>query len=440
MVGPVRALGGASSVVFVLVAAILTLFMLAPKSVLAEDKLSGDAAKRRGFEGPQGVSNQIESDRAARERDLFEIPFLTPYFAWKGELADKYGFNFAIDYTAVGIKASDSLAGTDDNATGGIFRFFGTWDLIGRGTETVGSLVWRMGHHRSYSDTNPSELASVSLGYTGVINPLHDDEGEKLNNLYWRQIWNQGDIVFIGGFHDPADFVDVYALTDPLKHFSNLAFLTGAGAMNIPSSGSLGAMAGSWLSNNFYLQGGLADSNGDPTDPLEGFDTITSDREYFTNVEIGWTTSPERAYLDNIHLTLWHVDERDEVGTEDGWGAAFSASRWLQDRFLPFLKAGYAHDSGSLLEKSVSIGIGYQPQIIGNDADNILAIGFNWGEPNSAVFGSGLDDQYSVEAFYRWQLTREIAVTPNIQYIRDPALNPEEDNIWLIGLRARFAF
>jgi len=101
----------------------------------------------------------------------------------------------------------------------------------------------------------------------------------------------------------------------------------------------------------------------------------------------------------------------------------------------PRFKTIKPHEGGLFM-----YNVGYQPQIIGNDADNILAIGFNWGEPNSAVFGSGLDDQYSVEAFYRWQLTREIAVTPNIQYIRDPALNPEEDNIWLIGLRARFAF
>jgi len=37
----------------------------------------------------------------------------------------------------------------------------------------------------------------------------------------------------------------------------------------------------------------------------------------------------------------------------------------------------------------------------------------------------------------RYQFTRELAVTPSIQYIRDPALNPDEDNLWVFGLRMR---
>jgi len=400
---------------------------------------SSDTSPRPRLGGPSTVENQLESDRAARELVLPEIPFLKPYFDWKDNLAEKFGFRFGIDYTPVGLKSSDSLPNTDDDAAGGIFRIFGSWELLGRGTDTVGAVVYRFGNRHAYTDSAPSDFASANLGYAGVVFPNHDDRGWILSNLNWRQSWKDGGIILIGGYYDLADFTDVYALADPFKHFSNLAFLTGAATMPVPSAGSLGLSAGAWLNNNIYLQGGLTDSNGDPEDPLDGFDTFTNDREYFTNVEIGWTTAPEKAYLDNIHLTLWHVDERDEAGTEDGWGAAFSFSLWLQDRYLPFLKAGYAHDGSSLLEKSVSAGLGYQPQPIGSDRGNILAVGVNWGEPNSTVLGSGLDDQYAIEAFFRWQLLKELAVTPNVQFLIDPALNPEEDNIWLFGLRARLA-
>ncbi len=85
-----------------------------------------------------------------------------------------------------------------------------------------------------------------------------------------------------------------------------------------------------------------------------------------------WTTSRERAYLDNLHLTLWHVDERDKAGVEDGWGAVLSFSRYIGDKWMPFLRAGYAKDGGSLLQKSVSAGIGYQPNPIGGAAGNLL--------------------------------------------------------------------
>jgi len=63
----------------------------------------------------------------------------------------------------------------------------------------------------------------------------------------------------------------------------------------------------------------------------------------------------------------------------------------------------------------------------------------NWNRPSDTAVGPDLDDQYTMEAFYRIQLTRRFAITPDVQLIVDPALNPEEDNIWFVGLRARLA-
>jgi len=50
------------------------------------------------------------------------------------------------------------------------------------------------------------------------------------------------------------------------------------------------------------------------------------------------------------------------------------------------------------------------------------------------------DDQHTLEAFYRIQLWKELAVTPDIQYIKNPALNPKDDKLWVLGLRVRLAF
>jgi porin len=46
---------------------------------------------------------------------------------------------------------------------------------------------------------------------------------------------------------------------------------------------------------------------------------------------------------------------------------------------------------------------------------------------------------FTNELFYRLQLTKEIAVTPDIQYVIDPALNSDENSIWSFGLRSRIA-
>ena len=63
----------------------------------------------------------------------------------------------------------------------------------------------------------------------------------------------------------------------------------------------------------------------------------------------------------------------------------------------------------------------------------------NWGEVNENSFGTGLDDQYTLELFYRWQLTQQLALTLDYQYLRDPALNPDESSVSVWSLRGRIA-
>ncbi len=102
---------------------------------------------------------------------------------------------------------------------------------------------------------------------------------------------------------------------------------------------------------------------------------------------------------------------------------------------MPFIRGGYADDGGTLLQKSLSIGLGYNA-IAGRDQ---LGVAANWGQPNEDGFGPDLDDQYAFEVYYRLQLTEQLAITPDIQYLVDPAQNPTEDSLWIFGLRARLA-
>ena len=50
------------------------------------------------------------------------------------------------------------------------------------------------------------------------------------------------------------------------------------------------------------------------------------------------------------------------------------------------------------------------------------------------------DDQFTVEAFYRLQLTQAIRVTPSIQLLIDPVNNPDDDVIAVFGLRGVASF
>jgi len=190
------------------------------------------------------------------------------------------------------------------------------------------------------------------------------------------------------------------------------------------------------LTDDVYVMAGFADSNSDSTDPFNGFNTFFKDHEFFKTLELGIVTSRDRFYLDNTHVTLWHADAREKAGVNSGSGVSFSYSHSIDEKWMPFLRGGYAHEGGTLLHKSLSTGLAYH----WGRNNSLVGLGVNWGQPNSDTFGLGLKDQTSVELFSRLQVMQNFQLTPDIQYIRNPALNTKADHSWVIGLRGRLVF
>jgi porin len=381
------------------------------------------------FGGPDSVDTQLEKDAEEKE-PLLRLDFLKPYTEFKERVHDEIGLSFGGDYTFVYFAATDSVG--KDEAASGMARIYGAWELLGRGSDNPGKLVYKVEHRHRATGIATNQLSS-ELGNVGLIEPPFSNEQERLTNLYWRQNFLKDRIVVLAGFLDATDYVDAYALASPWLHFANFAFSTGSATIGLPGDAALGAAGGIWVTDNVYVLAGATDLNSDPHDP---FDDLFADFELFKSLEVGWTTSPERAYLDNVHVTFWHSDEREEGQVSDGWGLNFSASYWFHDTWLPFLRAGYAKDGGSLLEASVSAGVGYQP-VAGRD---LLGFALNWGKPNEDTFGGDLDDQLAAELFYRVQIVEHLQITPSVQLLVNPALNPDDDVLAVFGIRARVSF
>ena len=382
--------------------------------------------------GPEQVESRLHID-SSEVAPMFSSDFARGYFDWKERINENSGVTLGGDYSAVYMKASDS-PGADD-AFSGLYRSYGSWDAIGNGEGNSGALIWKAEHRHAYGSDLPPGSLGFEVGYLGLFEPPFSDEGTRLTNLYWRQRMKGGNLILVGGFIDVTDYMDIYMLASPWTGFFNFAFSTGSVTIPVPNEG-LGVALGGYLNDNLYIIVGFADSNSDPAHPGDGFDTFFNDHEYFEHFEIGWNSTRETAFLNNVHLTLWHADEREAAATPDGWGVNVSLSRSVSEHWTPFFRAGYAKDGGSLLEKSISTGIAYQAVAGGNQ----LGVAYNWGKPNESTWGSGLDNQHTLELLYRIQLWKEIAITPDIQYIRSPALNPAQDHLWVFGLRTRLAF
>ncbi len=380
---------------------------------------SAQESSRPAFGGPDAVENQVVSD------------FGDSWDAWKQKLRDDLGLVLSVDYTAVMLTANETF--DDKDGAGGIARIYGTFDLF---NVENGTLVYKFEHRHAYGSVSPFDFSLGQIGYVGLQEPAFNDTDFRTQNLYWRQRMNDGRSVLIAGILDVTDYLDAFALASPWLHFMNFAFSTGSATIGLPNDAAVGVAFGTMLNDNFYLIAGLTDTNGDPSDPFKGFDNFFSDNEYFKSIEIGYTSSQDRIIFDNYHLTFWHKDRQDQANVPSGWGVNFSASRYLNDNLMPFLRGGYAEDAGSLLEASISGGMGYQTEAF----DGLLGAAVNWGRPNEDTFGPGLDDQLALEVFYRVAAGRHTALTFDVQYIQDPAINPLESSIWMFNLRGRIAF
>jgi porin len=400
-------------------------------TVAQESGDNSDSKKRGGFGGPDQVDRQLEEDNEPKQ-PFFELGFLQSYFDFKSNLKENSGLGIGVDYSTVYISASESPG--EDNASSGMIRFFGSWELVGRGSKNTGALIFKVEHRHRYGTIAPKALG-FTLGYVGLIEPPFNNDNWRMTNFYWRQRFNDGKISFVVGLLDATDYVDVYALASPWMHFMNFAFSTGSETVYIPNDAALGIAVAGMLTDNIYIIANISDAGSDPTDPLNNFKTFFSNNDYFKSVEVGWVTSKDRFFFDNIHLTYWNSDGSDVTASLPGWGIAFSATHYFEDKWLPFLRGGYAKDGGTLLQKSLTAGVGYLPV----QGGNLLGAAIGWGEINETTWASGLDDQITIEIFYRLQISTRLAITPDIQFLINPALNPDVSSIFLWGIRGRLA-
>lgn len=377
-------------------------------SIVALSLLSFNAlADNAKFGGPEQVDNRMQEDKADRELPL------------KEKLAAD-GIDIAVDYSAVGFNISDPLTGADDNASGGMLRFYGSWKATDNG-----SLIWKIEHRHSYSDTEP-RFIGFNAGVSALEVPPFSDQGGRLTNLYWKQSFNDKNATLMAGFLDATDYADVYAVASPWTGFMNFAFSTGAVTMALPGDAALGIAGGTMIGDNFFVIAGITDMESDPTKP---FSSLLDESHFFKTLEFGWTSAKDQIYVDNFHITFWDADESLEQGQAADSGVNFSASK-MMGAWLPFLRVGVA-DKGSLLGIDTSVSTGFALYGLGGKS-NTFGAAINLAD----VIGAA-DDQITLEAFYLMKLTSYWELTPDIQIVQDPANNLNEDQEIILGLRTR---
>jgi porin len=401
----------------------------------SESEDPGDLA----IDNPGSFPEQFNRDREPKDY-LFQIPgaqyVLGPWSELRSYLDEEWGFRPAFSVTHLYQWASETARpGAEDDGSGIEVTFDATWTFLGRGTDSPSE----GGFEFLYRDKAGTDIPPVALfTQTGALYPSTVAFGEvdpTIGQLWLQQIFKKR-VGFRIGKIFPVSAYDFF----PLKNFRT-DFVDGIHAANLviplPDRG-LGGFVLYRPRPKVYVRLGLHDANADTEDA--GFNSLFGDGDLFKIFELGFDPGlaerqPGRPPAGDVHVSFWHQDKSDD-DVDDGWGFVLSASQRF-GRFLPFLRYGYS-DSGrrgpAAIEQMLNGGLAID-DIFGQSKDRV-GIGLTWSRPSDG----SLDDQGAIDAFYRVQVTPEIALTPTVQMVIDPPRNPDEDVVWVLGIRSRFAF
>ncbi|UXM81858.1 hypothetical protein N7V09_19710 [Shewanella seohaensis] len=227
----------------------------------------------------------------------------------------EYNLSLAADYQVLAQQLNSSPSET--SAIGGALRLYGTWNLDAE-SSAPGRLVFKVENRHRIGTTLSPQVLLPSAGVSGVSGPTFSDKKSVLTNLYWGQSFKNNEFGYIAGIIDVADFLDVYGLINVWTEFNNLAFATNP---TIPTPAQGLGVAGRWLMpSNYYITGSISDINGNPHRPEDAFDSFFNTSEHLSHLEFGRIGSWDERWANNIHVTLWHADERKEAGIPSDWG------------------------------------------------------------------------------------------------------------------------
>ncbi|MEP0131758.1 MAG: carbohydrate porin [Eudoraea sp.] len=408
--------------------------------------IAQDTIKRQNRINPMDPE-QVIDDIVPKPGFLFDIGVPQNYFDWKDEVYNKTGLKFGVSYQlltqAASTVAPDAIY---DKAVGQWTGFMIKWTLINRNKKNKGSLVFSMFDRRGLGNNAvPSNFGIVDIG--GITtNVEFTNWNFAIENLYWEQWIGLGerDVMFRIGNQVATVIIDPFRFKD-----SRVSFTTGPFAfhptMPTPTFG-FGA-AFKWLpakGSGLYISGTLNDMNGDPN--LQGFDWSTVSRgEFFYAGEVGYNWVRGKDDYDHLSLLVFYADERSTRSPEtlpNKAGGGFSIlgekqwGNWVGFAKYTYNTAQGGGVTGTLSNHTVTAGAVYKNLL---NVNGETGVGFYYMNPIDEIFGEEARDQTGIEAYWRISLTRNIWVTPGIQFVFNPTLNPEDDFVAIPHIKFRVA-
>jgi len=283
---------------------------------------------------------------------------------------------------------------------------------------------------------------------SGFNDDADDDANVRLTELWYehrflgeRLALKLGKIDLGGpcGRHESAFDANAVA-NDECSQFLSSGFVNSL-AVEFPDDNGLGITL--WASPHELLDIGIgvADADGDWENI---FDNVFSMLEFDFKPKIAGRQGNYRIYgwLNDKD----HVDIKDVTKTrEEGYGFGLSLDQELTDIVTAFARYGWQRGSVYQVEHAWSTGLLFSGKFYGREDDafglayGMAIIGSDWKDIEKAN-GVNSGNEHHVELYYNFTLNKHISISPDIQWVRNPNGDDDNDDVWAFGLRVQIQF
>ncbi len=313
----------------------------------------------------------------------------------------------------------------------GSFDLYGAWHLVDSASLGDGTLGFVYRDRNIWAPLTGNELAA-DVGLPWGINNSGSAGYNRFNQVWWQQsLMDKRLVIQVGKIDQTTHFNTNRVASSDGRDFL-MQSLVYSQTIAFPANG-LGFNVRYWPDPRLYLDAGLADANGNPDrKPNDSIDSFL-EGHYFEAFEVGFvpdmkTISPalgEGTY----RLMGWHTAEASNHGA--GSGVAFSADQELPNQMVPFMRVGYCPAGAGRTSTEVDWGV-VSVAPFERPTDR-LGFGASWAKPTAP----STNDQFAFELFYRAQVVDGFQITPDVEFILNPALNPNSNFQAVFGIRVR---